>query len=142
MISFFECQTLILFQDSHYVLTTNEGVPPAYPGDQSTIPTIGESIFDEIVINQEQQVIPAFILTFQQKSLIKLLKEFQITPSKHPQNTTPVRTRQTQEESNEPRGVGSLSTTELDAESTSEELYSDSSLLLQSNNRQLIQIDS
>lgn len=62
--------------DSHYVLTTYGGFP-APPPAQTSPGTIGKGLFDEIVINQEQQVIPAFIITFKPENLQQLWNSYQ-----------------------------------------------------------------
>eukprot|EP01124_Arcella_intermedia_P022166 TRINITY_DN3250_c0_g6_i1.p1 TRINITY_DN3250_c0_g6~~TRINITY_DN3250_c0_g6_i1.p1 ORF type:complete len:134 (-),score=35.45 TRINITY_DN3250_c0_g6_i1:29-430(-) len=54
---------------SHYVLTNVKGFPIKSIKSKNTI-------FDEIVIEQEQQVVPAFIISPQKKHLKDLLKKF------------------------------------------------------------------
>lgn len=42
----------------------------------SADPTIGKGLYDEFVINQEHQIIPSFIVTFNQKNVRKLLLDY------------------------------------------------------------------
>lgn len=55
-------------------MTQHEGIPAPYPGPGARVDN--NNIFDEIVINQEQQVIPSFILTFKAKNLLQLVQQY------------------------------------------------------------------
>jgi len=55
---------------SHYVCTDNKGMP--YP----KITADYQNVYDEIVINQESQVAPAYVLMLDRDSFPKLIVEF------------------------------------------------------------------
>jgi hypothetical protein len=55
---------------SHYVCTDNKGMP--YP----KMVTDYKNVYDEIVINQEAQVAPAYVLMLDPTSFPKLIIEF------------------------------------------------------------------
>jgi len=55
---------------SHYVSTKKDGTPCEKPRSAG-------KFFDELVINQETQVVPAYIVHFERSALTALVKEFQ-----------------------------------------------------------------
>jgi len=62
-------ESLKVGYQSHYVLTTNRGMP----FDKIEV----KNIFDEIVVDQESQVAPAYVLTLDSKTFPALIRDFE-----------------------------------------------------------------